>query len=134
MKMFRSLLYREISVAKKGYIMFAVFALGSVVFFLAALTVMLADTPQGDPAAKFVIDLSILVAACAGGSLSSDTLEKDNITKPDITSGWLIYSYALPISPKMRAAVKISRRQIFAAAGLIFSISAAMIYSVLFGF
>ena len=46
----------------------------------------------------------------------------DDVYKSDINSGWLKYSYALPITPLMRSAVRAVRLFITTAAGVIFSV------------
>lgn len=49
-------------------------------------------------------------------------LTADNVFKSDLNSGWLKYSYALPITPLMRAAVRTARLFITTAAGSVFCI------------
>lgn len=109
MTKFRSLIFRELKVCRKLYIMrflvlfaFYAFAIGGV--FL--LTNFLGKLPESEdliqPFAELFSMLIILYSTLIFA-------EDNSIFKSDLNSGWNNYSYVLPITASRRAAVKLVR-------------------------
>lgn len=116
MAAFRSLLYREFRLCKKDNIIrVALIASYTVMMWFAVITARgIEEVEIGSIANTICVMLSaVCIASC---------LCLDDVYKSDINSGWLKYSYALPITPLMRSAVRAVRLFITTAAGVIFSV------------
>lgn len=116
MAAFRSLLYREFRLCKKDNIIrAALIASYTVMMWFAVITARgIEEVETGSTANTICVMLSgVCIASC---------LFLDDVYKSDINSGWLKYSYALPITPLMRSAVRAVRLSITTAAGVIFSV------------
>lgn len=100
---FRSLMFRELKLSRKNILL--QFALLLIMTAMTWLTLFSASTeaPDNMSAAKNGL---VLVPAL----LSLMPLFLDDVFKQDINSGWLIFSYALPISPMQRAAACFVRK------------------------
>lgn len=116
MAAFRSLLYREFRLCKKyNIIRIALIAAYTVMMWFAMITADgIEEAEIGSIANTICVMLSAVCIACC--------LCLDDVYKSDINSGWLKYSYALPITPLMRSAVRAVRLFITTAAGVIFSV------------
>lgn len=105
----RSLIFREIKICRKLYIIrilvlfaFFAFAIGGAFLF----TDLFKELPEKENLVKSFIEMfSILILL-----YSTVVFEEDNNTfKSDLNSGWNNYSYVLPITAAERAAVKLIR-------------------------
>ena len=120
MTKFRSLLYREMRICRKGNILRA----GLLVLFVGMMWVMLFSVPfdhlEGAEAITnahdFLVNTAILYTALIGVMVG---LGQDEVFKSDLNAGWLTYSYGLPITPFDRALVRIVRLSILTAAGMV---------------
>lgn len=119
MTKFRSLLYREMRICRKGNILRA----GLLILFVGMLWGMLLTIRFGDLAGAaevanapdFVVNTAILYTALIGVMVG---LGQDEVFKSDLSAGWQAYSYGLPITPFDRALVRILRLSIMTAAGM----------------
>lgn len=103
---FRSLMFREFRLSKKGIILQF-----GLMFAWIALTwaMQLSSVGSGDFSGEELsrtADLIIMMTSLYGAMY----LIMDEIFKADINSGWLNYSYALPITPLERTAARFVRR------------------------
>lgn len=102
---FRSLLFREFRLSRKNIIL----QLGLLLAYIAMTQAMLlsldANEITGDELSGMV-EVIILMNMFVGAM----PLLMDEGFKADINSGWLIYSYALPIKPVERTAARSVRR------------------------
>lgn len=116
MAAFRSLLYREFRLCKKyNIIRIALIAAYTVMMWFAMITADgIEEVEIGSIANTICVMLSAVCIACC--------LCLDDVYKSDINSGWLKYSYALPITPLMRSAVRAVRLFVTTAAGAVFSV------------
>lgn len=116
MTAFRSLLYREFRLCKKDNIIRVALmaAFTAMMWFAVIIARGIEEVETGSTANTICAMLSaVCIASC---------LCLDDVYKSDINSGWLKYSYALPITPLMRSAVRAVRLFITTAAGVIFSV------------
>lgn len=119
MTKFKSLLYYEFRVSRKNLI-----SVGIVVFLQTllcwAMLIVFSLDPESNYADKEIlntaISIQVLTMSFVCGFIATGVEE---VFKNDISSGWLNYSYALPISAKMRAAVRMARTAISAAVCLV---------------
>lgn len=118
MTRFRSLLYHEFQLSKKGIII----RLGLLMLwagFMWAVMLSIAANGQDLTALSGVEEAMIVITALVCVTAS---LVMDDVFKADLYSGWLIYSYALPVTPFERAAVRFARRFMMCAVGMAFSL------------
>lgn len=121
MAAFKSLLYREFRLCRKDNIVRTLLIMAYTgMMWVAIFTAQKVSAgsieliENYDVCSAISIMLSLVCAvACLG---------LDNVFKSDISSGWMKYSYTLPITPFMRAAVRAVRLFIITASGAIFSI------------
>lgn len=104
----RSLIFRELKICRKLYIIrfpvliaFFVFAVGGTFLFTGLFTELL---QKDDFVSSFTELFSMLVML-----YSTVLFSVDNTFKSDLNSGWNSYSYALPITASERAAVTLIR-------------------------
>ncbi len=103
MNMYKSLVFREWKLSKKHYI------LRSVVFVLLSALFLLAMFSLGIGAKqdKASIDGFVFIAAYFVGIVAAVFVAEDNgVYKADVNSGWLAYSWALPITAFEKAMAK----------------------------
>lgn len=112
---FTSLMFREFRLTKKNTMLY-----GVLLLLWAALTwgVLLSLDANGIDSNELTVDNLIIETALLGAVV----LFIDNLHHADIVSGWITYSYALPITPFERAAVRFVRRFIICVATCLISI------------
>lgn len=118
MTKFRSLMYREMRICRKGNILRALI----LILFIGMMWAMLRFAPVENMEKietemnSFVTNNVIIFTAIIGSMIG---LSQDEIFKSDLNSGWMRYSYALSITPFDRALVRIVRLSIMTLAGMI---------------
>lgn len=118
---FRSLMFRELRLSKKGIIL--QFSL-QLLMIAAEWAMMLTSVGEGDFSAEQIsgtADILIMTNALMGTMY----LMLDEIFKADINSGWLEFSYALPITPFERTAARLAHRASVCIAGAALSLCGA---------
>lgn len=100
---FRSLMFRELKLSRKSVLLQFVLLL-----IMTAMTWLMLFSASTESPENMPMTINAVVLATA--LLSIMSLLLDEIFKSDINSGWLNYSYALPISPIQRAAVHFLRK------------------------
>lgn len=105
-KKFRSVMFREFRLSKKSIIL----QFGLLFAWIALTWAMQLSSVGSDDFSEEQLsgttDLIIMMTALIGAM----SLLLDEIFKADINSGWLNYSYALPITPLERTAARFVRR------------------------
>ncbi len=102
---FRSLMFREFRLSRK----FIILQFGLLLAWMALTWGMLLSLDANDISEKElsgIVDTVIMMNALIGAM----SLLIDESFKSDINSGWLTYSYALPITPMERTAARFVRR------------------------
>lgn len=112
MTKYKSLLYREFCLARKNTVMGFISLLLIEVFFMFGLSGMPEEEAQ---LALIMVNATIcaLVAALTNTAMNF---------MPDIKSGWLKYSYTLPVTPSDRAKAISSVKIIISSVGMVFSV------------
>ena len=108
MTKFRSLIFREFKVCQKLYIIKFLVLLAFFAFVITGTFLLpgfFSDESEKDSLIKSFSQMFSLIIML----YSTVVFSGDNTFKSDLNSGWNNYSYALPISPSERAAVKIIR-------------------------
>ncbi|MCM1048634.1 MAG: ABC-2 transporter permease [Clostridiales bacterium] len=100
---FSSLLFREFRLTKKNTMLYGVLLLAWVALIWGVIFSLDAN---GIDNSEMSADNIIIMTALLGAVV----LFIDNIHHMDIASGWITYSYALPITPFERAAARFVRR------------------------
>ena len=108
MKKIRSLIFRELKICRKQYIiralaLFAFSAFAIVVTFL--FTNLFEQMPEKENLIKSFTEMFSMLILLYATVVFAD----DSSFKSDLNSGWLGYSYALPLTACERAAVKLIR-------------------------
>ncbi|MBS7398116.1 MAG: hypothetical protein KIG32_06830, partial [Ruminiclostridium sp.] len=102
----RSLIFRELKVSKKLYIMRFLFLFAFIAFAIAGTFLfngIFAEMPGKEKIIKtFTEMLSMLIMLCSTVFFADDTAFKS-----DLVSGWNNYSYVLPLTAAERAIVKL---------------------------
>lgn len=104
-KKFRSLMFREFRLSRKNIIL----QFGLLLAYIALTQAMLLSLGENDITGdelSGMVEVIILMNTYIGAM----PLLMDEGFKADINSGWLIYSYALPIKPVERTAARFIRR------------------------
>lgn len=121
MTAFKSLLYREFQLSKKNNIFRIILII--VYSGLMWATVFSTNMVMQDNSVELAEVNATTTISTIGIMISLVStiacLTMDNIFKSDLVSGWLKYSYTLPITPFMRAAVRTVRQFIMTALGTI---------------
>ncbi|MBR1750483.1 MAG: ABC-2 transporter permease [Ruminococcus sp.] len=110
---FKSLLYSEIAAAKKSIIV----SCFMIVFFTVTMWLPIVFGDESVDAGSVILNLS---ASTTILMCSFSVIGLDEVSKAGIKCGWLFYSFTLPITPGVRAAVRIARRAAFTAAYMLF--------------
>lgn len=110
---FGSLLFREFRIARKSIILTACVTLAFAAMIWFSLLSFFSAEIADDISLDSLIVTVVLFAAAP--------LFLDDIHISDVNSGWAVYSYALPITPLERAAVRFTRRLILCAGSCLFS-------------
>lgn len=117
-----SLLYREWKASKKNAIIAALFTVGFTVFdWLMADSALSMNGSSEETAATAVIMANQIVLLLPLVALFA-ALGMDDVFKTDITTGYLTYSYGLPITPFERALVRTIRFSIKCIAAMLFAL------------
>ena len=133
MMKFRALLYREWRLTRKFYlIQLLVLILFIVLCFLVRLSMEIGNLKslmEEEEGAFFVTACYYIfvyfVAFAASAAVGSD----NGIIKSDVTANWMLYSYALPVKPHDRAAVRTFLRLCCYAAAFVCCILNAVLQS-----
>lgn len=134
---YKSLLYREWKVSKKFYLLRIVLLLlftallgGTVLFLMNASTGPEAEAGVAealDWTLIFFFYLLVLFMAAASG-------EDNGVYKSDVSSGWLKYSWALPVTAHEKAVTKYVFRGILILAGTIYMFASVGAICAITGF
>lgn len=137
MEKYKSLLYREWKITKKFYllrivllVLFTVLLGGGVIFSVNASTGQEVEAGAAealDWALIFFFYLLVLFIAAASG-------EDNGVYKSDVSSGWLKYSWALPVTAHEKAVTKYVFRGILISAGTIYMFASVGTISAIIGF
>ena len=120
----RALLFREWRLNRKAQLLQLLLTLlYAGMMWAACLSNMYGDSLE-DPAERaltlrWMIQLSALMLALLSGCLG---LSMDFTLKSDLESGWLRYSYALPITPRDRVLARMLRSAVATGIGTVFSL------------
>ncbi|HBH94915.1 MAG TPA: hypothetical protein DDX91_04130 [Ruminococcaceae bacterium] len=112
-----SLMFCELRISRKGIIL----QFGLMLAWIALTWGMLLSLASNGSAKEELLttsDVIIMMTALIGAM----PLLLDEVFKADINSGWLIYSYALPITPLERTAARFFRRALICIAGTAISL------------
>lgn len=123
---FRSLIFREFKLSKKIILLQLLLLLLMIVMTWGVVFSTDSDTPEEQSLTMNTIIISVAL-------ISTMPLLLDDIFKSDINSGWLNYSYALPITPVQRTAVCSVRRGLMCLPNILFSLCNAEALSVFRG-
>ncbi len=105
MKIIRSLLFRELRINRKHCLIGVLVVLFLMVFFfLGGYFVLSNNAESTDAILRFAKNISIVFLLCP-----MVLFVEDKLFGADLNTGWLGYSYALPITPFVRAAVMLAR-------------------------
>lgn len=126
MKRFWSLLYHEFRLSRKSIVI----RLGLLIFWAEFIrAVMLSVTANGQSLTALLGGGESLIVMTALICVVVSLV--DDVFKADLKSGWLIYSYVLPVTTFERAAVRFVRRSLMCAGGMAFSlVNAAVVCAV----
>lgn len=117
-----SLLYREWKESKKNAIIAALFTVGFTAFdWLMADSALSMNGSNEETAATAVIMANQIILLLPLVALFA-ALGMDDVFKTDITTGYLTYSYSLPITPFERALVRTIRFSIKCIAAMLFAL------------
>lgn len=128
MKLYRSLIFRELRLTRKRFLLMLILFL-----LLAALMltpIMLGDfydPAEGEGPPVEMILLFVGTVALTGGFLAGTN---NGLQKADISSGWKRYSFVLPATAKQQALSDLIVKLIFILSFGLLSAAVAMIYSV----
>jgi len=101
MKLYRSLVYRELKLTRKRcLLMLILFLLLSVLMLMPIMVSGLSDAPEMDEDLLSIVVLVSGVVALTGGFLAGTN---NGLQKADISSGWKRYSYILPPTARQQA-------------------------------
>lgn len=126
MKRFWSLLYHEFRLSRKSIVI----RLGLLIFWAEFIrAIMLSVTANGQSLTALLGGGESLIVMTALICVVVSLV--DDVFKADLKSGWLIYSYVLPVTTFERAAVRFVRRSLMCAGGMAFSlVNAAVVCAV----
>lgn len=137
MEKYKSLLYREWKITKKFYllrivllVLFTVMLGGGTIYAVnasAGREVAAGAAEALDWVLIFFFYLLVLFIAAASG-------EDNGVYKSDVSSGWLKYSWALPVTAHEKAVTKYVYRGILILAGTIYMFASVGIISAITGF
>ncbi|MDE6725738.1 MAG: ABC-2 transporter permease [Ruminiclostridium sp.] len=125
MKKYKSLFYRELRLSMKNTVITAVTVVVFALFFFTVSYVVknlsLEDTNSIDM--QNVYGNMVLMSSAFLGLLPAMmNLGQSNILRSDINSGWLQYSFSLPITSKERAFTRTVRSAFFTVVGMLFGL------------
>ncbi len=125
MKKYKSLFYRELRLSMKNTVVTTVTVVVFALFFFTVSYVVKNLSPEDINSIDMqnVYESMVLMFSAFLGLLSAQmNLGQINILRSDINSGWLQYSYALPITSAERVAVRTVRNAFFTVAGMLFGL------------
>ena len=132
MTAFRSLLFRELRISRKQHILEAVATLIFALYFLMAVVVMkqmkVSDFKSYEDMMLNRESIVFMAAVMMGVLPVTMALGQHTTLKADLNSGWLRYSYTLPIEPSVRAAVNVTIKLVTTVVGVIFAIACTYLY------
>lgn len=127
MKKYKSLFYRELRLSLKNTFLTTATIVVFAVFFLVVLFTV-KDLLAEEIDYKMFERIVFMASAFLGMLPALMNLGQVNTLRSDINSGWLQYSYALPVTSAERAAVRTVRNAFFTAAGMLFGLLCTMGY------
>lgn len=125
MKKYKSLFYRELRLSLKNTVLTTATIVVFALFFFTVLFFIKSLPPEDMNANNIqnLYDSIVLMPSAILGLLPAImNLGQSSILRSDINSGWLQYSYALPITSTERAAVRTVRNAFFTVAGMLFGL------------
>ena len=132
MTAFRSLIFRELRISRKQHILEAVATLIFALYFLMAAAVMkqmkVSDFKSYEDMMLNRESIVFMAAVMMGVLPVTLAVGQHNTLKADLNSGWLRYSYTLPIDPSVRAAVSVTIKLVTSVVGAIFAIACTCLY------
>ncbi len=121
---FKSLMYREWRVSRKGNIIRACLLLGWVILIIAATTTGISNTDDltnMDAESGEALNFVRVSALYTGFIAFACAFAMEDVFTADLNSGWLRYSYTLPITPFERALARSVRRNVCGVIALVIS-------------
>ncbi|MBR1382898.1 MAG: hypothetical protein IJ555_03670 [Ruminococcus sp.] len=101
MKLYRSLIYRELKLTRKRFLlMLILFLLLALLMLLPVFLGFFSIPADGENSPKDLIPVLVVTVALTGGLLAGTN---NGIQKADISSGWKRYSFILPTTAKQQA-------------------------------
>lgn len=101
MKMYTSMLYRELKLTRKRFIlMLILFLLMAILMMIPLFIGGFADLEETDESSLEIVILFSCTAALIGGLMAGTN---NGLQKSDINSGWKRYSFVLPATAKQQA-------------------------------
>ncbi len=101
MKLYRSLIYRELMLTRKRFIlMLILFLLLALLMMTPLILVFIFKPVEGEESPLEMIPLFVGIVALTGGFMAGTN---NGLQKADISSGWKRYSFVLPPTAKQQA-------------------------------
>lgn len=101
MKMYSSLVYRELKLTRKrGLLMLILFLLLALLMISPIFFGFFSIPAEGEDSPKDVIPIFVVTVALTGGILAGTN---NGVQKADISSGWKRYSFILPPTARQQA-------------------------------
>lgn len=107
MKKIRSLLFREFKIARKNYILSGVLIFSIMIFI--TLGILLLISSGNDELTKYMQKSMFNMLVLMSSFMAPSIYLTDVVFKADINSGWMKYSYGLPVTSFERAVVRTIR-------------------------
>lgn len=132
MTAFRSLFFRELRITRKAHILAAAVTLFAALYFILAIfaikSMKLSEFSSYEEMISYRSSLVLMSAVIMCFLPVITNVTDTSSLKSDINSGWLRYSYAMPIEPSVRAAVLVAMKLVFSISGMIFGIICTCFY------
>ncbi len=101
MKLYTSLIYRELKLTRKRFLlMLILFLLLSLMMMTPLILVFISKPAKGEESPLEMIPLFVGIVALTGGFMAGTN---NGLQKADISSGWKRYSFVLPPTAKQQA-------------------------------
>ncbi len=101
MKLYRSLIYRELMLTRKRFILMLILYLLLALLMMTPLILVFVFKPvEGEESPLEMIPLFVGIVALTGGFMAGTN---NGLQKADISSGWKRYSFVLPPTAKQQA-------------------------------
>ena len=128
MKLYRSLVYRELKLTRKRFLlMLILFLLLALLMLTPIMLVFFLQPAEGEESPLELIPLFVGIIALTGGFLAGTN---NGLQKADISTGWKRYSFVLPTTAKQQALSDLLVKLMLILLFGLLSAAFAMIYSV----